>query len=408
MAHSDDHGSSSSGWTGRAILVVLVWVALASGAWFFLGRGGDAPKEQVGEGEPQTTEKRVDKKDAVRLGIAYGTEKRSWLKDALADFEKTEAAAGIDIDLIPMGSIEGSHAVLDGDERIHVWSPASSMYRDSFEQEWQLRNSTEAISGNTEPELALTPMVFVMWRDRYEAFIQAYKELSFKTISEALHAEGGWGTIAEKPEWGLFKFGHTRPDASNSGLMSLVLMAYDFHKKSSGLTVSDVVDPEFQSWLRATERAFKVRTNSTGNLMRDMILRGPSEYDGVVVYESVAIDHLKNAEGRWGELFVVYPAINLWNNNPYYALQTPWVEAHHQEAAKTFREFLMSEPIQKKALVHGFRPGNVNVPIKFPESPFVRYGKYGVLIDVQITAEYPAGAVLQNLQQTAQLIFASQ
>lgn len=277
-----------------------------------MGRGNDPAITPAGnsDSQQQADGGSTSAGPKVSIGVAYGTEKRSWLKEALADFEQTDDAQEIDVELIPMGSIEGSHAVVEKDPRIHVWSPASSMYRDSFEQEWNLQNSTEAIRTGGSAELALTPMVFVMWRDRYEAFIEKYQELSFRTISEALHAEGGWGTIANKPEWGLFKFGHTRPDDSNSGLMTLVLMAYNFHSKSSGLVVSDIVDPAFQKWLRATEASFKVRTNSTGNLMRDMILRGPSEYDGVVVYESVAIDHLKNAEGRWGELFVVYPPTN--------------------------------------------------------------------------------------------------
>ncbi len=189
--------------------------------------------------------------------------------------------------------------------------------------------------------------------------------------------------------------------------MTLVLMAYDFHKKNSRLTVSDIVNPEFQKWLRATETAFKVRTNSTGNLMRDMVLRGPSEYDGVGVYESVAIDQLKNAEGLWGELHVVYPVRNIWSNNPYYLLDTPWTTDEKKSAARTFFEFLMSEPVQQKALLHGFRPGNSTVPVITPDSPFMRYTKYGVMIEVNIASEPPTGPVLNNLQQTAQLIYGS-
>ena len=46
------------------------------------------------------------------------------------------------------------------------------------------------------------------------------------------------------------------------------------------------------------------------------MLKGPSSYDAVFVYESVAIDYLKNAEGRWGALHIIYPAYNMWNDNP--------------------------------------------------------------------------------------------
>jgi hypothetical protein len=401
--------NADSGWFGKSLLILIIWIVLGAGAWWIFGRGGDEPAGlPAGPGDFAKVEPApAEAKNATKIGIAYGTEKESWLKEVVEEFARTEDAQRVSVDLIPMGSIEGGHAVLDEDQRIVVWSPASSMYRATFEQEWDLRHGGKVIAEARDSELALTPMVFVMWKERYDAFREKYKDVSFSTISQALREEGGWGGIASKPEWGLFKFGHTRPDQSNSGLMTLVLMAYDFHKKNSGLTVSDIVNPEFQKWLRATETAFKVRTNSTGNLMRDMVLRGPSEYDGVVVYESVAIDQLKNAEGRWGELYVVYPERNIWNNNPYYLLDAPWTTDEKKSAAKTFLKFLMSEPVQQKALLHGFRPGNLTVPVKIPDSPFMRYAKYGVMIDVNIASEPPTGPVLNNLQQAAQLIYGS-
>ncbi len=92
-------------------------------------------------------------------------------------------------------------------------------------------------------------------------------------------------------------------------------------------------------------------------MMRDMVLRGPSTFDGLLVYESVAIDYLKSAEGRWGELRVVYPKRNMWNDNPYYVLDVPWSSADQRKAAERFLDFLLSVPVQQRSLEHGFRPG---------------------------------------------------
>ena len=245
-------------------------------------------------------------------------------------------------------------------------------------------------------------MVFVIWRDRYEALVSKYQEVNFQTLSQALQIEGGWGGIAGKVNWGLFKFGHTHPNESNSGLMTLVLMAYDFHGKSKGLTPADIVDPKFQTWLGQFERGVSGLSNSTGNMMRDMVLKGPSAYDAVMVYEAVAIDYLKNAEGRWGELTVVYPRRNVWNDNPYYILNTEWTTAEQQKAAEVFLKFLMSEPMQKRSLEHGFRPGNPAVAVKFPESPFVKFAKYGLKIELPTTCQTPSPEVINNLQQTWQ------
>src|SRR3954447_24685756 len=49
---------------------------------------------------------------AVRVGIAYGTEKERWLQWAAAEFAKTSDGKRIRIELIPMGSLEGAQAVL--------------------------------------------------------------------------------------------------------------------------------------------------------------------------------------------------------------------------------------------------------------------------------------------------------
>ena len=240
-------------------------------------------------------------------------------------------------------------------------------------------------------------MVFVVWDERYQAFRQKYKEFSFQTINQALQEKGGWNTIAAKPDWGLFKFGHTNPVQSNSGLMTIVLAAYSYQNKTKNLGLKDIVDVNFQTWLEKLELGANGMSNSTGNMMREMVLKGPSSFDGLLVYESVAIDYLKNAEGRWGQLKVVYPEYNAWNENPYYVLNVPWSSNEQRKATDTFLNFLLTEPIQKESLNHGFRPANPNIPVKFPESPFVRYASYGIQVDLQKICEPPKSEVVTNL-----------
>ena len=154
-----------------------------------------------------------------------------------------------------------------------------------------------------------------------------YKVVSLDTINQALQEKTGWDAIAHQPDWGLFKFGHTHPNQSNSGLMTIVLAAYSYHHKTKDLTVRDVVNADFQQWLGTLERGTSGLTNSTGNMMKEMVLKGPSSYDAAMVYENVAIDFLKNAEGRWGQIRVVYPEYNAWNENPYYIINAPWSTA---------------------------------------------------------------------------------
>lgn len=332
----------------------------------------------------------------VTIGVAYGTEKKRWLTWAVDEFTKTPAGKKIRVELIPMGSVEGANAVLKGDERIHVWSPASSLYRHNLVGEWELKNAGRNPILKEEP-LALTPMVFVMWDERYQGFIGKYKELTLRTAAAALAEPGGWNTIASKPEWGLFKFGHTHPNQSNSGLMTLVLLAYDYNSKTSGLSLADITNPGFQEWMQKMQRSVSGLSNSTGKMMEEMVQRGPSTYDALFVYENTAIDYIRNAEGRWGRLRVVYPERNAWNDNPYCILDVPWSKSEHRKAAQVFLDYLLSEPVQAQALVHGMRPAEVKVPINGPDSPFVTLKDYGFQINIPSVCEPPSSEVISNL-----------
>src|SRR5206468_5912352 len=167
-------------------------------------------------------------------------------------------------------------------------------------------------------------------------------------------------------DWMFFKFSHTHPNKSNSGLMTLVLMAYDYFGKTDGLTGADLTSAGFQDFFESTEQGVTAPigtlVDSTGNLMDDMVRKGPSTYDAIFVYESVAIDRLRNAEGRWkNSLRVVYPKYNMWNDNPYYILDVPWSSPEQRRAADAFLHYLTSDAVQTQAMTHGFRPANVNL-----------------------------------------------
>jgi serine/threonine protein kinase len=380
------------------IAAAAVFVLLAGALAIALGRGGPKPAT---DRDPGAATPAVAAAAPVEINIAYGTEKQSWLEPATEAFQKTAAGRGIKVNLIGMGSVEGAHAVLAGPQPtpIHVWSPASSAYRDVFEREWRVKSGKNPII--KAENLALTPMVFVMWESRYRPFVGKYGKVAFRSLAEAMREPGGWGAIAGKPDWGLFKFGHTHPNKSNSGLLTLVLMAYEFSDKERGLAVSDVTRADFQEWLHAFERNVPrpsgSLTNSTGTLMREMVLRGPSQYDCLMLYENLAIDYLEAARDRWGELRVDYPEPNLWNEHPFYVLDVPWSSAEQRRAATEFLRFLMSEPVQRDALKHGFRPGNPSVPVRSSDSPLVRHEAHGIKLDLPRMGEPPTADVVNDL-----------
>jgi ABC-type glycerol-3-phosphate transport system substrate-binding protein len=383
---------------GKVAVVLFIAACFAGAYYMFAGKAkipGVGSSAQTTDSGGSSSGGLFSRGPDVEIGLAYGTEKQRWLEWAVTEFAKTSDGKRIKINLIPMGSIEGAHAIVAGDQRIQAWSPASATYTDAFVQDWQVKFNTNPIV-KAEP-IALSPMVFVMWEERYGPFIAKYKTLSLDTISQALEEKGGWETIAKMPEWGFFKFGHANPGESNSGLMTLVLAAYSFRHKTRGLEVKDIVGADFQSWLQQLERGVSGMSNSTGNMMKEMVLKGPSSFDALFVYESVAIDYLKNAEGRWGQLRVAYPEYNSWNESPFYILDASWSSKDQRKAAESFLAFLLTEPVQKESLRHGFRPANPNVAVKDADSPFNTYAKYGVRVDLQKICEPPKAEVVNNL-----------
>jgi serine/threonine protein kinase len=388
---------------GIGLLLALL-ALLGRGLWS--ERPSRSPSTKTGSPEPLSSGEAAAvapyaavQLEPVELNIAYGTEKQQWLEAATAEFQKRPEAHSISIKLHGMGSMEGAQAVLAGPKPvpIHVWSPASSAYRDHFEREWKSVHNTKTPIIKSE-NLALTPMVFVLWKSRRESFLKRFAKVSFQTIAEAMKTPGGWGSIGGEAAWGRFKFGHTHPGRSNSGLLTLVLLAYEFSPKEHNLGRSDVDEPKFQIWLEEFERGVArpggSLTHSTGTLMREMVLRGPSQYDCVLIYENLAVDYLSAAKDRWGELHVDYPEPNILNEHPYYILDVPWSDSRQRAVATEFLKFLMSEPIQKRALDHGFRPGNPDVSIRFPESPLIRHASHGVRIDLPRMCEPPRDEVL--------------
>jgi ABC-type Fe3+ transport system substrate-binding protein len=380
---------------GIAVILLFVGACLAGAWWLFTQR---APKTNSADPQSQVTPPTGGK--SVTVGVAYGSEKRKWMEWAADAFSRTPEGQGITLDLKPMGSLEGGQAILRGDTSIHLWSPASSQALAGFKTDWEIKQSGEPFLMNES--LALTPMAFVWWKDRLEAFQAKYKTVTFKTIGQALDEKTGWAGIANKPEWGLFKFAHTHPSQSNSGQTTLVSYAYEFYGINRGLTLTQILDPQFQTWMQHFAVSVTGLSNSTGTLMKELVLKGPSAYDCIFVYESAAIDYLKSAEGRWGELRIVYPQQNLWNEHPAVVLNAPWSSPAQRAGAKAFVKFLLSEPAQQMALKHGLRPANPDVAVLTPDSPFTQYQRYGLRNDLGSTGEAPSPEVVLNLVQSWQ------
>ncbi len=379
------------------VLIVLVF-AVAAGGIFYWTRthppGGAAPTSSAAD-------PRAPVAGAVEISMLYSTEKKDWIETAGAAFRRDHPE--IALKLVGLGSLEAVQAILDEKQKPTLWSPADSLVLNLLAADWEMKNHTAAwaTDGPDAPQpLVITPLVFVVWADRAEVLEKVGGgAITWKAIHKAVSSPQGWPAVGGKADWGFVKLGHTDPTRSNSGLQALVLMTFDFFTKTAGLENGDVLKPDYQQFVKEIEKGVSKFGSSTGTFMNEMVLFGPSKYDIAVVYENLAIDQLENAQGRWGDLKVYYPAITLWSDHPVAILQAPWVSEPQKQAARKFVEYLRSRPVQEQALSHGFRPADPAIPIKSGDArnPFTRLAQYGVRVDIPPVAQAPNGGVVRTL-----------
>jgi Ca-activated chloride channel family protein len=299
--------------------------------------------------------------NSVELLFTYGSEKEKWLEEVTKTFNasatKTASGKPITVKLSAMGSGECIEGLLSETTKAHLTSPASGAYLSLGNDESQSKNKTP-LTG-TPKNLVLSPVVIAMWKPMAEAIGWGKRPVGWSDILAVVRNKDGWGS-AGHPEWGSFKFGHTHPEYSNSGLISVLAEIYAATGKTENLTVADVKAPKTGDYLREIERAVVHYGSSTGFFGRTLFENGPAYLSAAVLYESVVIESYgpKYKEKLPFPVVAIYPKEGtFWSDHPVAIVNRPWVTADHKDAAEKYIEFLMKPEQQLKAAKHGFRPG---------------------------------------------------
>jgi hypothetical protein len=336
------------------------------------------------------------------------TEKSAWMQTAVNAFHKSGATVNgknIQIELDLRGSVDAQQRILNGNIQPVIWSPASFLELNQLNSAWQQAHSGQDIivsSGNLQPrELVFSPLVFAIWQERANVLLKRYGNIDWPSIHDSLKLTN-WTAIGGQPEWGPVKFGHTRPDKSNSGLLTITLLAYAFYNEERGLTVKQIDDPQFLSYFNDIEGAVYGFGRSSGTFIQNVVIPlGPPEFDIVTTYENLVLTSEKqaiNAQHQPLEMF--YPSLNIVSDHPFAILQGSWVTPEQQMAARTFRDFLLSVPQQRLALTTGFRPANINVQItdNLPGNVFLQQSStISIKPQIQPLAQVPTSAVINEL-----------
>jgi len=311
----------------------------------------------------------------VEISIVYGSEKRAWMEDVVSRFnnagQKTADGATIRVTATPMGSTDSLNQILDGMIQPTVWSPASKILLPVANDEWGKTHNGAQLVAEDAPPLVLSPVVIAMWEPMARVLGWPDTQPGWTDIAELSASGKSWADFG-RPEWGPVQFGHTHPDYSNSGITTIIAVAYAATGKTRGLTVADVQAPAAAEFMRKIQSGVIHYGESTGFFGEQMFNRGPAYLSAAVLYENLVIES-RNRErypNQSTPVVAIYPREGtFWSDHPYAILNAPWVGAEQRAAAEVFQAYLLDRPQQELALQYGFRPADPNVPTTAPIVP---------------------------------------
>ena len=317
---------------------------------------------------PSETSSSAPTPDEIRLLFSYGSEKQKWIEDVNAAFNqsgaKTSGGKRITVTAIPKGSGECIDDLISGREHDDLISPASNIFTKLGNAQSRVSTGKDMIGGTQN--LVLSPVVIAIWKPMAEAIGGGKKPVGWVDILALARDKKGWSSYGY-PQWGSFKFGHTHPAYSNSGILSLIAENYAAVGKVSGLTVADVESPKTRAFVNGIEDSMVHYGSSTGFFGRKLFDSGPEYLSAAVLYESMVVESYSNEKSMPFPVVAIYPKEGtFWSDHPIGIVDRDWVTPDRREAAQAYINYLLAAQQQKKALAYGFRPGSPDVPVGAP------------------------------------------
>jgi Ca-activated chloride channel family protein len=288
-----------------------------------------------------------------------------------------------------------------------VWSPAASAWGEVVNQRRADRGK-KLIAPAGKPFM-LTPLVIAMPKPMAETLGYPDTPIGYADILRLANDPAGWGALGH-PEWGAFRLGKTNPNFSTSALNATIAQYYAASGKTSGLTLEDLNLPSVDEFARSIESSV-VHYGDTTLTFLNSLYRADQRGTGLTYVSAVAVEEKSVIDFNRGNpdgildpgekpkpprvpLVAIYPKEGtLFSDNPFIAIDAPWVRAKEKRAAAKFQQFVQQPANQKRVLRFGFRPGNPQVAIGAPIE-----AKFGVDPNQpQARLELPAPPVLVGL-----------
>jgi Ca-activated chloride channel family protein len=317
-----------------AAVIALVLIAT-------IGRGGD-DEEKVSRAP----------EGSLKISFVYSPDKEKLMPPLIERFnsERKEVdGKQVFVEGSVVASGEAESKIARGRLEPVAWSPAASLWGRLLNFE-----ADQPYAPRESPSIVRTPLVIAMWEPMARALGYPRRQLGFADVLRIATSNRGWAAYG-KPQFGDFKLVHTNPDFSTSGLSAVVAEYYAATGKKEGLTERDIASRKVRSRVRAIERSIVHYGDTTLFIAEQMKRRGLG-YASAVAMEEVTLVDFNRDRGSLPKLVAIYPSEGtFYSDNPFIALDAPWVSAEEREGAGLFQKFLEDEITPELAARFSFR-----------------------------------------------------
>lgn len=311
------------------------------------GTGGDAPSSAPA--------------GAIEVGFAYSPEKQKLLEPLVKQFNASATEVDgkrVFVDAQNVSSGEAQTKIAAGRLKVAAWSPSSSLWGRLLNFE-----ADKPYAPDESPSIVRTPLVIAMWEPMAKALGYPKRKLGFADILKLARSKKGWAEFGH-PEFGDFKLVHTNPDFSTSGLSAVVAEYYSTTGKKEGLQIADI--KRARSKVRAIERSIVHYGDTTLFIAEQLRARGPGYASAVAMEEATLVD-FNRSRGSRDKLVAIYPSEGtFYSDNPYIALEAPWVTPAQRKGVEAFGKYLQENIDAATAARNGFRPADLNIKPSVP------------------------------------------
>ncbi len=233
--------------------------------------------------------------------------------------------------------------------------------------------------------IAVSLFSWGIYSSRLQVLRAKYGEVDWQAIHDAATAKGGWPELGGPAEWGYFKLVVPNPRKNVAGLTAMVAAAGEYYGKTD-ITVADVTNSEFQTWLKELMGAVTDFSSLGSYSVENLALFGYSMGDGGQLLESELLVNMAGIQMRWQDpLVIVYPTYVTWFDFPFSVWMGDETTAQEKNAALEFQRHLLQADVQKGAVKLGLRPANTEVSINESDSLLVKWQPQGAMVVVPRT-----------------------